>query len=318
MSVKLIECIPNFSEGRRIEVVNSIVDAITSVAGIVLLDRSSDTDHNRSVVTYAGCPERVVEAAFRGIAEAAQRINLETHRGVHPRIGATDVVPFVPLRNITLEDCVQLAQQLGDRVGRELSIPVYLYEAAATRPERQRLENIRRGQYESLKAKIGDDSQYTPDFGPSLLGAPGATVIGARNPLIAFNAYLTTDDVKIAKVIARTIRQSSGGLPAVKALGVLVGGQAQVSINLTDYKQTPLPVVVEAIRRGAVQFGVQIERLELIGLIPQAAVGYGKLKDLQMDWFSTEKILEFQIERKLRESKSQGRKDQTPECSSDE
>ncbi|MCI0551735.1 MAG: glutamate formimidoyltransferase, partial [Anaerolineae bacterium] len=208
----LIECIPNFSEARRPEVIDQIAAAITSVEGARLLDRSSDLDHNRTVLTFAGSPEAVEEAAFRAIQTASELIDLNNHTGEHPRMGATDVVPFVPLSGATMEECVAIAKRLGQRVGDELGIPVYLYEAAAARPERANLENIRKGQYEGLKSEIESNTDRAPDFGPSKLGSAGATVIGARNPLIAFNVYLTTDDVDIAKKIAKAIRHSSGGL----------------------------------------------------------------------------------------------------------
>src|SRR5512138_2603889 len=196
---QLVECIPNFSEARRPEVVDDIVAAIGSVDGARLLDRSSDLDHNRTVLTFAGPPQAVEEAAFRAIKTAAELIDLDQHTGEHPRIGATDVVPFVPLSDVTMEECIALAKRLAERVGRELQIPVYLYESAATLPDRVNLENIRRGQYEGLKAEIETNPDRKPDYGPSRLGKAGATVIGARNPLIAFNAYLTTPEVEIAK-----------------------------------------------------------------------------------------------------------------------
>src|SRR5512136_360620 len=214
----IVECIPNFSEARRPEVVKAILGAITGVAEISLLNHSSDNDHNRSVVTFAGPPREVEEAAFQAIRKASELINLDLHSGSHPRLGATDVVPFVPISDMTMEDCVKMARRLGERVGRELGIPVYLYEEAATRPERVNLENIRRGQYEGLKTEIGINPERKPDFGPAQLGPAGATVIGARHPLIAFNVYLDSDDVRIAKAIAKKIRASSGGLPSVKAL----------------------------------------------------------------------------------------------------
>ncbi|MER3514825.1 MAG: glutamate formimidoyltransferase, partial [Chloroflexota bacterium] len=199
---RLVECVPNFSEGRRREVIEAILAAIRSVDGVIVLDHHSDVDHNRTVVTFVGPPEAVLEAAYAAIAKAAQLIDLDHHRGEHPRIGATDVVPFVPLEGVTMEDCVALARQLGERVGKELGIPVYLYEAAATRPDRENLENIRRGEYEGLKAEIATHPDRAPDFGPARLGPAGATVIGARPFLIAYNVYLTTSDVEIAKKIA--------------------------------------------------------------------------------------------------------------------
>src|SRR5215216_5093670 len=221
----LIECIPNFSEARRPEIIDQIAAAITSVEGARLLDRSSDLDHNRTVITFAGSPFAVEEASFRAIKTAAELIDLNNHTGEHPRIGATDVCPFVPLSEASIEECVAIAKRVGQRVGSELGIPVYLYEAAAMRPERTNLENIRKGQFEGLKVEIESNPERVPDFGPAKLGAAGATVIGARNPLIAFNIYLTTSDVDIAKKIAKAVRQSSGGLRYVKGLGMLVEGR---------------------------------------------------------------------------------------------
>ena len=295
MPTPLVECIPNFSEARRPEVVEAILAAITGVAEISLLNYSSDADHNRSVVTFAGPPAAVEEAAFRAIRTAAGLINLDQHSGSHPRLGATDVVPFVPISGISMEECVQMARRLGDRVGRELDIPIYLYEEAATRPERTALENIRRGQYEGLKAEIATNPERQPDFGPSRLGPAGATVIGARHPLIAYNVYLATGDVSIAKAIAKKIRRSSGGFPSVKALGMLVEGRAQVSMNLTNFRQTSVKTVVEAIRSEASQHGTAIHHSELIGLIPQEALIDSAVQYLQLDGFQPEQILERQV-----------------------
>ena len=292
---QLVECIPNFSEARRPEVVDEIADAITSVEGARLLDRSSDLDHNRTVLTFAGPPEAVEEAAFRAIKTASELIDLDQHTGEHPRIGATDVVPFVPLSGVTMEDCVSMARRLGERVGRELQIPVYLYENAATRPDRANLENIRRGQYEGLKSEIETDPSRKPDYGPARLGTAGATVIGARNPLIAFNVYLTTAEVEVAKKIAKAIRQSSGGMRYVKALGLLVEGRAQVSMNLTNFRETPIGRVVEMIRREAQRYGVAIHHSELVGLIPQQALVDAAVWYTQLDEFSTDQILESRL-----------------------
>ncbi len=295
MTTPLIECIPNFSEARRPEVIDQIVAAITSVEGARLLDRSSDLDHNRTVLTFAGPPEAVEEAAFRAIKTASELIDLNQHTGAHPRIGATDVVPFVPLSNATMDECVALAKRLGQRVGGELSLPVYLYEAAATRPERANLENIRRGQYEGLKIEIESNPNRKPDFGPSKLPKAGATVIGARNPLIAFNVYLTTDDVGIAKKIAKAIRHSSGGLRYVKGLGLFVDGRAQISMNLTNFHETPLARVVETIRREASRYAVGIHHSELVGLIPQEALVDAAVWYTQLDQFDKEQILESRL-----------------------
>jgi glutamate formiminotransferase/formiminotetrahydrofolate cyclodeaminase len=291
----LIECIPNFSEARRPEIIDQIVAAITSVDGAWLLDRSSDHDHNRTVVTFAGSPLAVEEAAFRAIKTAAELIDMNQHTGEHPRIGATDVCPFVPLSDATMEECVAIAKRVGQRVGSELNIPVYLYEAAATRPERTNLENIRKGQYEGLKSEIDSNPERTPDFGPAILGTGGATVIGARNPLVAFNVYLTSSDVEIAKRIAKAIRHSSGGLRYVKALGLLVEGRAQVSINFTNFRETPIARVVEMIRREAERYGTRISHTELIGLIPQEALTDAAVWYLQLDQFDESQVLETRL-----------------------
>jgi glutamate formiminotransferase/formiminotetrahydrofolate cyclodeaminase len=295
MTTPLIECIPNFSEARRPEVVDQIVAAITSVDGARLLDRSSDLDHNRTVLTFAGPPEAVEEAAFRAIKLASELIDLDQHTGAHPRIGATDVVPFVPLSDAKMEECIAIAQRLGQRVGSELNIPVYLYEAAATRPERTNLEVIRKGQYEGLKAEVETNPERKPDFGPAKLGKAGATVIGARNPLVAYNVYLTTDDVDIAKKIAKAIRHSSGGLRYVKGSGFFVDGRAQVSMNLTNFRDTPIARVVEFIRREAQRYGVGIHHSELVGLIPQEALVDAAVWYTQLDQFDKAQILESRL-----------------------
>ncbi len=299
---QLIECIPNFSEARRPEIIDQIAAAIQSVSEVKLLDRSSDLDHNRTVLTFAGSPAGVEEAAFRAIQTAAELIDLDVHTGAHPRIGATDVCPFVPLSNASMEDCIAIAQRLGQRVGSELGVPVYLYEAAATRPERANLENIRKGQYEGLKLALNElapgeveGHERKPDFGPSKLPKAGATVIGARNPLIAFNVYLTTGDVDIAKKIAKAVRQSSGGLRYVKGLGLLVDGRAQVSMNLTNFRDTPIARVVEFIRREAGRYGVGIHHSELVGLIPQEALVDAAVWYTQLDQFDKEQILESRL-----------------------
>lgn len=294
MSDALVECIPNFSEGRRIEVIDELAATVESVDGARLLHRTSDADHNRSVLTLAGSPDAMLEAAFRLIALAAERIDLRTQRGVHPRLGATDVVPFVPLRNVTMADCVAMARTLGDRVGTELGLPVYLYEAAAMRPNRRNLADVRRGEYEQLVSEIAQPDRQ-PDFGPARVGPAGAVIIGARRPLIAFNIFLTTDDVHIAKQIARAVRHSNGGLAAVKALGLRVAGQAQVSMNLTDYHRTPLPRVVEMVRREAQHYGVSIARSEVIGLIPEDALLSAAAWYLHLQEFSTSQVLERRL-----------------------
>ncbi len=293
--MRLIECVPNFSEARRPEVIDQIAAAITSVEGARLLDRSSDLDHNRTVLTFVGPPEAAVEAAFCAIRKAAELIDLNRHTGEHPRIGATDVCPFVPISEVGMDECVALARKLGERVGQELQIPVYLYEHAATRPDRTNLENIRKGQYEGLKTEIESNPERKPDYGPAKLGPAGATVIGARNFLIAFNVYLTTAEVEVARKIAKAIRQSSGGLRYVKALGLLVEGRAQVSINLTNFHESPIGRVVELIRREAGRYGVGIHHSELVGLIPQEALVDAAVWYTQLDQFSPQQVLESRL-----------------------
>jgi len=295
MDQPIVECIPNFSEGRRLEVVEAIEAAIAAVNNIHVLDRHMDRDHNRSVITFAGPPEGVLEAAYAGIARAAELINLDEHQGEHPRIGATDVVPFVPIQGVTMDECVELARRLGAKVGEALGIPVYLYEFAATRPDRVNLADIRKGEYEELKTAILEDPDRAPDYGPSRVGPAGAVVIGARVPLVAYNVYLTTDDVGIADSIARAIRHSSGGLRFVKALGMLVDGRAQVSMNLTDFTRTPIARVVELIRREARRHGVAVHHSELVGLIPQAGLIDAARWYLQLDQFEPDQVLETRL-----------------------
>ncbi len=295
MPQKIVECVPNFSEGRRLEIIEGIEQSITAVPGVLVLDRHSDKDHNRTVITFAGKPDSVSEAAFRAIEKAAQTIDLEKHQGEHPRLGATDVVPFVPLSGTSMDDCIALARALGKRVGDTLGIPVYLYERAALLPQRVHLEDVRRGEYEALKETIGVDPKRDPDFGPKKLGPAGATIIGARPFLIAYNVYLETSDVSIAKKIARTVRQSSGGLPNVKAIGLLVEGRAQVSMNLTDFSVTPVARVQEMIRSEAEGYGTSIHHAELVGLIPQAAIVDAVQRYLQLDPFTPEQILETRL-----------------------
>lgn len=292
----LVECVPNFSEGRRLEVVEQIADAVRRTPGAALLDATSDADHNRSVLTFVGSSEGVESAAFAAIARAAELIDMTQHSGEHPRIGATDVVPFIPIRGVEMGECVAIARRLGQRVGEELGIPVFLYEEAATRPERANLANLRKGEYEGLRETIATDPNRAPDFGPAALGSAGATVIGARAPLIAYNIYLNTDDVEAAKKIARAIRHSGGGLRFIKALGLLVEGRAQVSMNLTDYTRTSLPLVQEMVRREAARYGYQVAYAELIGLIPGQALVDAARWYLQLDLFDDNQILERQIE----------------------
>jgi glutamate formiminotransferase/formiminotetrahydrofolate cyclodeaminase len=295
MNTPLVECVPNFSEGRRPEVLEKIQDAIQAVPGTTLLDLNSDPDHNRSVITFVGSPPAVEEAAFQMIKTAAGLINLDQHQGEHPRIGATDVVPFIPISGITMSECVEIAHRVGERVGGELKIPVYFYEQAARSPERVQLEKIRHGEYEGLKEQIKSDPARKPDCGPAQLSPAGATVIGARESLIAFNVYLTTSEEEIARKIARAVRHSSGGLRYVKALGLTVDGRAQVSMNLTNFRKTPLARVVEAIRREAARYGVAIHNTELVGLIPQDALEDAAVWYAQMDLFKPDQVLERRL-----------------------
>lgn len=292
MVMPIVECVPNFSDARRPEVIAKIMEAITAVDDVYVLDQHSDIDHNRTVVTFVGSPEGVENAAFAAIARAAELINLDEHTGEHPRIGATDVVPFIPISGVTMEECVAISRRLGARVAAELNIPVYLYEEAAASPERRNLAALRKGEYETLKRVLASDPSRTPDFGPKELGPAGATLIGAREFLIAFNVYLGTSDIKIAKKIAQTIRHSSGGLRYVKALGLLVDGQAQVSMNLTNYKKTPISLVVETIRREAQRYGTNIRQSELVGLVPQDALIDMAVWYAQMDLFEPDQVLE--------------------------
>lgn len=286
----LVEAVPNFSEGRRADVIDAIANALQS-AGAHLLDRSSDWDHHRTVLTIAGSPDAVVEGLFRAIETAARHIDLFEQRGAHPRLGAADVVPLVPLRHITLEECAELARALGQRVGDELGLPVYLYEAAATRPERRNLADVRRGEFEGLITTIHTEER-APDFGPAQLGPAGAVIIGARPLLIAYNVFLESDDVTIAKRIARKIRASSGGFPGVRALGLLVNNQAQVSMNLVDYQQTSIHVVYDAITRLAEAYGVRVARSELVGLVPQEAMLQAAAHYLKLPNFSAANTIE--------------------------
>ena len=298
MKRPLVECIPNFSEGRRLDVIETIVRAMRSAAGVHILDTTSDADHHRSVVTLVGTPEAVEAAMFAAIRQAADLIDMTQHKGEHPRLGATDVVPFVPIRDVTMDDCVAIAQRLGQRVGTELGIPVFLYEFAATQPERRNLADLRNAhfQYEQLREAIAVDPARMPDFGPAELGTAGATIIGARPPLVAYNVYLSTSDVSIANKIARAVRHSNGGLRFVKAAGFLVEGQAQVSMNLTDYRRTPVARVVEMIRREAARHGVTVTTSELIGLAPQEFFVDAARWYLQLDKFMPDQILEYRIQ----------------------
>ncbi len=265
----LVECVPNFSEGSDPAVIAALQDAARSVEGARLLDTHSDSDHNRTVLTIVGAPGAVAEAAFRAVREAAARIDLRAHRGVHPRIGAADVVPFVPLGDAPMAVCVELARALGARLGAELGLPVYLYGEAARRPERRLLANVRRGEYEGLQRAIATDPARAPDFGPAALGPAGAVAVGARGPLIAFNVLLATTDLAVARAVARAVRASSGGLPGVQALGVPCSrpGAVQVTMNLTNPRLTGLWPAFAAVQAEAARHGVAVLESELVGLV---------------------------------------------------
>ncbi|MGB9791842.1 MAG: glutamate formimidoyltransferase [Thermacetogeniaceae bacterium] len=296
--MKLVECVPNFSEGRRMEVVQEIIGAIKSVEGVRLLDHSSDPSHNRTVVTFVGSPEAVKEAAFLATAKAAELINMEEHRGEHPRIGATDVIPFIPISGVTMEECVELARQLGKEIGEKLRIPVYLYEEAATRPDRKNLADVRKGEYEGLKEAIKTPERQ-PDFGPcEMHPTAGATAVGARPPLIAFNINLGTSDVNIAKAIARSIRGSSGGYPSIKALGILIEetGMAQVTINVCNFRQVSLARVFETVKSEAERYGVNITSSEIVGLVPLDAIVDVAAFYLRLAGFKSDQVLEKRLQ----------------------
>lgn len=297
----MIESVPNVSEGRRPEVVAELAEAVRGVRGVLLLDHSADPSHNRSVFTMAGDTGALQAAILRLVEVAVARIDLRTHRGVHPRLGAVDVVPFVPLGTTTMAACVALSRAVGRAIADRFEIPVYLYEESATRPERRRLETIRRGQFEGLGQKMAQPG-WAPDFGPA---APhqtaGATVVGARMPLIAYNIDLDSNDLEIARQIAAAVRESSGGLPCVKALGVRLAdrGIVQVSMNLTDFTRTPVRAVFEAVKREAEGRGVGLLESELIGLIPAAALTGTTPEHLGLAGFRRSQILEERIAERL-------------------
>jgi glutamate formiminotransferase len=295
---EIVECVPNFSEGRRKEVVDAIANAIVSVPGIRLLDTEMDPNHNRSVITFIGDRSAVAEGAFQGAKAAVARIDMNTHRGEHPRVGALDVLPFVPILGVTMEECVVLARSVGKRIADELQIPVYLYEESATRPDRRALPDVRRGEYEGLKVAVETDPDRKPDFGPSKLHpTAGACIVGARPVLIAWNVNLGTRDVRVAKRIAKAIRESDGGLPAVRAKGFELAdrGLVQVSMNMTDYRKTSLVQVYEAILALAAKEGVEVVESEIIGLVPLDAILAGATQYFKLARFHREQILETRL-----------------------
>lgn len=299
--MKLVECVPNFSEGRRPEVIAAIRDAIASVNGATILDVSSDPSHNRTVLTFVATADAVVDAAFRGIAKAAELIDLNHHTGEHPRIGATDVCPFIPLEGATMDDCIALARALGQRVGAELGIPVFLYERAASRPDRENLADVRRGEFELARTEIGTKPNRVPDFGPNHVHATaGATVIGARPFLVAYNVYLGgPENVAVAREVAKAVRGSSGGLRYVKGLGLEVDGQAQVSMNLVDTEKTPVHRAFDLVKREAEAHGVSPTWSEIIGLVPEQALFETAARHLQLRGFSNEIVLEHKVRRAI-------------------
>ena len=296
--VEVVECVPNFSEGRRKDVVDAIGSAIASVAGARILDVQTDADHNRSVITFVGDRQAVSEAAFRAASAAVERIDMNVHRGEHPRVGALDVLPFVPIAGVTMEDCVAVARAVGERIADELRVPVYLYEAAATRPDRRALPDVRRGEYEGLKAEIETNPDRKPDFGPARLHpTAGACIVGARPVLIAWNVNLRTADVGVAKRIAKAIRESDGGLPAVRAKGFALSerGLVQVSMNMVDYRRTSLVQAFEAIRALAEKEGVEIVESEIVGLVPLDALVDGATQYFKLARFHQDQILETRL-----------------------
>ena len=291
----LVECVPNFSEGRDKAKVDAIVEAM-KIPGVALLDREMDADHNRCVITLVGERDAVAEAAIRGVGKASELIDLTQHQGAHPRLGASDVIPFIPIEGVTLEDCVAMARHVGEEIWKRYQIPVYLYEAAATRPERQNLENIRRGQFEGVRDEIATNPARLPDFGEARLHpTAGATVVGARKFLIACNVFLNTPDVAVAKKIAKAVRASSGGFRYVKAAGFPVRGMAQVSMNLTDFEQTPIARVFEFVKREAARYGAMPVSSEIVGLIPKKALEDAAEWFLQIENFDSSLILENRL-----------------------
>jgi len=289
----LVECVPNFSEGRDSAVLDALGDAIRGVPGVRLLDVHRDADHHRSVFTFVGAPDAVAEAAFAAVRCAVDRIDLRVHRGEHPRLGAADVVPFVPIRDATMDDCVRLARVCGRRIGDALGVPVYLYQAASTRPERRDLADVRKPRFEGLSACLASDPAWIPDFGPRVVHpSAGATIVGARDVLIAFNVGLDTTDVEAARSIARVLRERNGGLPGVKALGLFVGGRAQVSMNLCDPGRTSMKEAYDAVVREAAARRIAVTHSELVGLVPERFFDSGWISALRMKGFRVTQILE--------------------------
>jgi glutamate formiminotransferase len=294
----LVECVPNFSEGRKPETVQRIAEAIAAVNTACVLDTHIDPDHNRSVITFVASPDNVVNAAFQAVKRASELIDMRTHQGEHPRLGATDVLPFVPVNNVTMDDCVRLAHEAGKRIARELSIPVYYYEQAALRPDRINLEDVRRGALELLREQITTNPERAPDEGlPVVHDTGGAIAVGARPFLIAFNVVLRSEDITIARRIAKTIRARNGGLPFLKALGFRLATRSyvQVSMNLVNYEVTGMAAAYDAISREAMQLGVEVDSAEIVGLVPRAALDREAAYFAKLENFSESKILENRI-----------------------
>ena len=294
----ILECVPNFSDGRRREVADEVAAAVKAVPGARYLGLESDPDHNRSVLTFVGGAEAVAEAAFATARVAVERIDLTKHEGRHPRMGAVDVIPFIPIREVTMEDAVKVARAVGARIGTELKVPVYLYESAATRPDRRNLADIRKPQCEGLRDLIGKDPERVPDFGPAAIHpTAGCVAVGARRPLIAYNVDLESADEKLAKRIAKKIRERDGGLPGIKALGLFIAerGCAQVSINVCDFTRTSLETVYAAVERDAEAAGVKVRSSEIIGLTPQAALPEGAVARLKLHGFRDEQVIENRL-----------------------
>lgn len=293
---KLVECVPNFSEGRDQKVINAIFDAAKSVKSVKVFELEKDASHNRCLFTIVGKPEDVADSAFEAIKKATELIDMTTHKGEHPRIGATDVVPFVPVAEVEMEECIELAKNLGKKVGEELGIPVYLYEAAATKDANRNLADVRRGEYEGLKEEIETNPDRAPDFGPSKMHATaGATVVGARKYLVAYNVNLDTSDVEVAKKISKKIREKDGGLPGVKALGFEVDGIAQVSMNLVDFEKTNFDEVYWAIEKEAESLGVKIKNSEIYGMIPMESLIRAVKHSFKADTFKSDQVLEKKL-----------------------
>jgi glutamate formiminotransferase/formiminotetrahydrofolate cyclodeaminase len=305
--MKLVECVPNFSEGRRPEVINAIRDAMAAVEGVTVLDLSSDPSHNRTVVTLVVPVEHAVDAAFAGIKAAHAQIDLNTHTGEHPRMGATDVVPFIPLEGTTMEDCIVLARTLGERVGRELEIPVFLYERAASTPSRENLADVRRGEFEGIREEMNAGAaNRKPDFGPDKIHpTAGAVAIGARPFLVAYNVYLgPTTNLQVAKNVAKAVRGSTGGLRYVKGLGLEVDGQAQVSMNLVDTEKTPLYRAYDMVKMEAQAQGVSPTWSEIVGLVPEKALFETAARHIQLRDFKPEMVLENKVRQAIQGGES--------------